>query len=86
MATMRRLSLKKTELIRRTNRKQKKVTHEDPDRMGRDKTDIASVYADIIRQWWKATVPIEIIGEVGTPGAGTEWIEAQGELAIRLHA
>jgi hypothetical protein len=27
-------------------------------------------------------VPAEIIGEVGTPGAGREWIVAQAELAI----
>jgi hypothetical protein len=28
-------------------------------------------------------MPIEIIGEVGTPGADREWISAQGKLAIR---
>jgi len=27
-------------------------------------------------------MPIEIVGEVGTPGAETEWIEAQGKLVI----
>ena len=28
-------------------------------------------------------MPIEIIGEFGTPGASSEWIEAQAKLAIR---
>jgi hypothetical protein len=28
-------------------------------------------------------MPVEIIGEVGAPGAETEWIEAQGKLAIQ---
>jgi hypothetical protein len=31
----------------------------------------------------EALMPLEIIGEVGTPGAETEWIEAQGKLAIQ---
>jgi len=28
-------------------------------------------------------MPTEIIGEFGTPGASSEWIEAQGKLAIK---
>jgi len=28
-------------------------------------------------------VPVEVIGEVGTPGADCEWIEAQGKRAIQ---
>jgi len=28
-------------------------------------------------------MPVEIIGEVGTPGADPEWISAQATLAIR---
>ena len=28
-------------------------------------------------------MPVEIIGEFGTPGANSEWLEAEGELAIR---
>jgi hypothetical protein len=28
-------------------------------------------------------VPTEIIGEFGTPGANSEWLEAEGQLAIR---
>jgi hypothetical protein len=28
-------------------------------------------------------VPIEIIGEFGTPGADWEWLGAEGKLAIR---
>jgi hypothetical protein len=28
-------------------------------------------------------MPVEIIGEVGTPGAETKWIAAQGKLAIQ---
>jgi hypothetical protein len=28
-------------------------------------------------------MPIEIVGEFGTPGATSEWIEAEGKLAIR---
>src|SRR5215472_4758439 len=28
-------------------------------------------------------MPAEIIGEFGTPGATSEWIEAQGKLAIK---
>jgi hypothetical protein len=28
-------------------------------------------------------MPFEMIGEFGTPGASSEWIEAQGKLAIR---
>ncbi len=28
-------------------------------------------------------MPIEIIGEFGTPGADSEWLEAEAKLAIR---
>ena len=28
-------------------------------------------------------MPTEIIGEFGTPGANSEWLEAEGQLAIR---
>jgi hypothetical protein len=28
-------------------------------------------------------MPVEIIGEFGTPGANSEWLEAEGKLAIR---
>jgi len=28
-------------------------------------------------------MPVEIIGEFGTPGADSEWLKAQGQLAIR---
>ena len=28
-------------------------------------------------------MPVEIIGEFGTPGAQSEWIEAQGKLALK---
>jgi hypothetical protein len=28
-------------------------------------------------------MPVEIVGEFGTPGADSEWLEAQGKLAIR---
>jgi len=28
-------------------------------------------------------MPVEIIGEFGTPGASSEWIEAEGKLAIK---
>src|SRR5258708_17941249 len=28
-------------------------------------------------------MPVEVIGEVGTPGGETKWIEAQGKLAIQ---
>lgn len=28
-------------------------------------------------------MPVEIIGEFGTPGADSEWLEAEAKLAIR---
>lgn len=28
-------------------------------------------------------MPVEIIGEFGTPGADSDWFEAEGKLAVR---
>jgi len=39
-----------------------------------------------MQSWCKresSSMPAEIIGEFGTPGAHPEWLEAEGKLAIR---